>query len=295
MKRVVLIIALIGILDIFAGDPFHISQITLDTADCINPAVGVSGITIKVKGGTGPYDLVATNTTSSAQIGVADGNFIPVLLIDPTKPTQITLNDAAGNTIVQNYNIPSAGLVNIIIATLCPRTIVSIIRGVRDGSGIEGASLLLVGEGQKRTATEQPTQFTDLPPGNYTLTITPTGSAINSECSEPIIIPIIVPDLPFDLVAQNTVLSQGSNVGQLKVTAIEGTPPFSNFNLTGPLPSSQVISAFSQQDEIATFILLKGGFYIASVTDSTLCTITKLVTVNFFANAVANRIAIANC
>lgn len=291
MRKLFFSIALMGVLTVRAGTPFHIDNIEIETQNCVDGS-GNSVIDISVKNGTPPKKLEADNTNDSPQESI-DGEF-GVTLLDPLKPITIILTDSAGAQITQTFNVLPAAFENVDIFTQCPGTLKYTVSDFVDGSGITNVRVRLVGEGQTRSSSKLEDTFTGLVPGNYILTITPVTSAITpAACAKPFVVPIIIADLPFDLVARNTELSQGAESGALILTAVAGDFPF-DFTLTGPLPSTNTITALNVGN-VGAFSGLPGGFFAASVTDNLGCTVTKIVAVNFFVNAIANRIALAYC
>ena len=279
-----------GMLDTIAREPFHVAVISSVPADSTKQTGDPSLLVISVGGGVAPYTLTATNTVNTP-LNDPYGLF-NVNLSDSSAPTKITLKDATGATLKKTFNVPASSFSLINAYTLCTRTFSYEII-LSDSEFVKGARILLTGKGFRRISKNLKDTFSDVMPGDYTLTITPLCTSIKkAACGLPVILPITIPEFSFDVSAKNTVFSQGSNLGEVVLTAVGGMPAFSDFTLTGPLPTTSIIQPSEIEGAVSTFTQLEGGFYTASVTDNDGCTVTKQVTVNFFENAGRNRRAL---
>ena len=301
MKKILFSIALMGVFACSAGQqPVQIEELSISTADC-TVAADTATISVSATGGTAPYTFTFPGTAPVVGTS-ATFNAIP----GTTNPAVITITDSttpsAGVTTVNVGPLPSlfdtvslsgelgcSGVnLNYVVA---PRAATTTLRSVSITST----------NGFSRTITDGDLDATvpNLLPGTYTLVFTPasTVTGLPAACSNALTVKFVIGFAPFALTSvRNTELSDGTTNGQVVATVTGGTSPLTAATLTGPLPGLTVIpGSIPTAGNSATFTGLEGGFYTLTLTDSDSCTVTRLVTVNFFANALSNRIALAYC
>lgn len=295
MNKILLSIALMSMLTCM-GEPIQITSLDITPILCTDDE-SLGTIVVTVDGGIPPRTFTLTGPSGVIQSVQEDD---PTFTFDP-----ISERGALTLTVSDNSNTPSITSINSIVSPFaeidvdgnaCNDITYSISQVTGDTTTVLAT---LVGPGGPRAPlTSLSGTFTNLPLGTYTLTLKPSLSAIPA-CNTATVITFKIVQEPLELLVEQTELSQGGTQAQLVVTAeVEITAA----SLTGPLPDTENIPATTIDGTVATFgdpldpLVggIAGGFYTLSVTTSE-CTLIKLVTVNFFANAVANRIALANC
>ena len=293
MKKLLLCIALLATLQC-VGQPLHISEITITPIACPGGVTGT--ITVTAAGGIpeflgyffqlndGPQNQSLASVTFDE---VVEGEK-EIKVFDSVENDTITLNSLSS---------PFASI--IFTRTIaCSGTTVTYTVTTPTGSATTLKDAILVGpDGLPKKLTGTTGDFPDLQAGNYVLTLTPANAATVA-CDVPTILGFTVKQSALEIgTIENTSLSEGGTNGSLLVTVREGIGPFI-FDLFGPLPTA-IQRNDTQPDPLSrftTFNDLPGGFFNLRITDlPTGCIATQLVAVNFFKNAVANRIALAYC
>ena len=290
-----------GVVACFAGQqPVQISELSVSTADCTVPA-DTATISVSAAGGTAPYTFTLPGTAPVVG-GSATFNNIPTA----TNPAVITIADST---------TPTAGLTTVSVGPLASLFDTVTLSGDLTCSGVDleyvvapraaTTTLKQVSitstNGFSKTITDGvlDTTIPSLLPGTYTMVFTPasTVTGLPASCSNALTIKFSITFTPFATSSvQNTKLSNGATNGEIVAKVSGGTNPLTVATLTGPLPASTVISgSISATGDSATFAGLAGGFYTLTLTDSDGCTVTQQVVVNFFADPISNRIALAYC
>ena len=293
MKKMLIGMAFMGLFqDTLSQSPFHIARTEFVTGNCQVAQPTATTLAFSVDGGTAPYTLSATNVNQPNQSST-NGSFSVITQTNPLLPVTVTIRDAEGTEIEETYDLKPSLFAIVDVTSTCPGTLLYEVKSLR-GVGIDVKATLTKSRGLSEAQIGVTGTFIELEPGEYTLTLTPTGN-IPANCNVSLVIPITLVALPFAVTATNTALAGGSNEGALTVTAIEGIPAFI-FSITGPV-TQQVGPQTSPE---AKFENLPGGIYTVTVSDNNAfatggCEVTTQAIVNFFSNPVANRLALGYC
>ena len=296
MKKLLLCIAFVGTFPCVASLPLRITNLTITPIVCPG---GVTGsIEVTAVGGSPSEEgyFFQINQEPAVQ-AVSTHTFLNV---GDGGSKDIKVSDALGENDLIALNSMSSPFSSIVFTqTLqCSGTTVTYAVETPPGSATTVQEAILVGpDGVPQTLTGLTGEFPDLQEGNYTLTLVPADAAtVACDVSTILKFQIKQSSLQITNVAA-TALSQGGTAGILEVDVSGGTGPFL-FERIGPLPSAIVVlgTLDPADPRAAAFSNVPGGFFTVRVTEIfSGCSVTQLVAVNFFANAVANRIALAYC
>lgn len=303
MKKLLISLLLITVAGCLASEPLQITGLTITPISCTD-LLADGEVAVTIAGGLPPYTVSLTGfpdqigldsgvTITYADIPAAAANNLTLTVRDNTAPPFTAVLTGTINTLISRFTS-----INLTGDFLCTGATLEYTVGIPSGTTITALLQGPTGFTPQRKTLPFGT-FTNLIAGTYTLTLTPLPALVDPVCDTPTVITFEIEQSPLAITSiSNLALSQGSNLGDLRVVFEAGVGNISA-ELTGPLPEANtfpgaldplILNAFR-------FSNLPGGFFTLAITDSSdpACTVTQQVLVNFFASAVANRIALANC